>query len=139
MKYKLFVVCQLSIIIVGSVVPILASANGGVPTVPYWGPLVSCTGATCADLCDLLHTFVHIVYFGVTIAVFLVAPVLIAWGGIMIMLAGGNPGKLEEGKKIVTGTIIGIVLTVGALLIVKTFVSVLGVEKYISLTLNCAA
>ena len=89
------------------------------------------------SLCDLVHTFVHIVYFGVTIAVFLVAPVLFAWGGIMIMLAGGNPGKLGEGKKILTGTIIGIVITVGALLIVRAFVAAIGVTNSISFSLNC--
>lgn len=108
-------------------VPFLASACDA-PSIPYWasGGLVSCTGLGCHDFCDLICTFVRVVYFGITIAVFAVAPVLFAVGGILILTSGGSPGRLEQGKKTLTGTLIGVLITLLAYLIVATFVKFLG-------------
>lgn len=67
----------------------------------YWGaPLVSCSGDTkssnpCISLCDLTHTFLHVVYFGMTLVVFVFTPIFFAWGGIMILISSGDPGKLQ--------------------------------------------
>lgn len=109
----------------------------------YWGPLVSCTGnydpsnpsptgqPTCISFCDLIHTFLHVIYFGMSIALFVLAPIFFAWGGIMILIAGGDPGKMQSGKKILTGTLVGIGITLGAFLIVATFVRFLGVSSFI--------
>jgi hypothetical protein len=44
------------------------------------------------------------------------------------MVSGGNPGKREQGKKAVTGTIIGVLITLAAFLIVKTFVNLIGIS-----------
>lgn len=124
------------------------------PTFPYWGTggLVSCTGnaynqsapldsknptagantgKVCTSLCDIIHTIVNFAYFGMTIAVLLIAPILFAWGGIMMMLSAGEPGKMSQGKKIMTGTLIGILIVLGAFLIVYTFITVFGVGSFI--------
>lgn len=115
----------------------------------YWGPLVSCTGSLktiipgctpsatntclrdnpnpCTSLCDLIDTFLHVVYFGITLVVFVFTPIFFAWGGIMILISSGDPGKLQKGKQILTGTLIGVGITLGAFLIVSTFVKFLGV------------
>ncbi len=110
----------------------------------FWGPLVSCSGAVkvfdasgnatdnpnaCTSLCDLIDTFLRLIYFGMTVALFILTPVFFAWGGLTILVAGGDPGKLGEGKKILTGTLVGIMIVLGAFLIVSTFVKFLGVAN----------
>lgn len=115
----------------------------------YWGPLVSCGPGTeqvpdtdqrpCVSLCDLFHTAQHTIYFGISIALFAFAPAFFAWGGLMIIMSGGsplevleggkqgNPEMLSKGKKTLTGTVIGVLLVLGAYLIVGTFIALLGV------------
>lgn len=103
----------------------------------YWGQggLVSCTGnylasnsgPKCTSLCDLINTATNIIYFLITIAIFIIAPISVAVGGIMIMLAGANPGMLENGKKILTGAVIGLAIVLCSYLLVATVLKVLSV------------
>ena len=135
----------LLIVIVGSsvAIPLAASAYTtpnlwGTPP-GFWGPLVSCTGNylssnsdgttpnPCTSLCDLVGTFINIVYFGMSIGIFIIAPIMIVTGGIMILMAGANPGMLETGKKALTATVVGLVIVLSAYLIVNTFVTVLNI------------
>ncbi len=76
----------------------LAPLAAGAVSFPFWPsqatPLLSCgiTGRTpCTNLCQLISTFQNFVYFGLTFLLFAIAPVLIAWGGIQILIAGGSP------------------------------------------------
>ena len=135
------------IIIVGSSVifPLVASAYTTPPLWPtgYWGQahddspagLVSCTGnylpnsgaTPCTNLCDLINTFINVVYFLMTIDIFVITPILLLVGAIMIMVSGANPGMLETGKKVFTGAVIGLVLVLCSYLIVATVLKVLGV------------
>ena len=118
--------------------PLIASAQVQAPSLPYWAPngLVSCTGnlynydaqgnATpnpnaCTNLCNLVQTAVNVIYFIMTVALFIIAPVLVMIGAIMIIFAGANPGMLENGKKTLTSTVIGIVIVLAAYLIVSAF------------------
>jgi hypothetical protein len=135
----------LFVLIVGSSValPLVASAYTTPSLWPtgYWGAggLVSCTGnyltgagatagtTPCTSLCDLINTFINIVYFLMSIAIFIITPIMFIWGGIMIMLAGANPGMLETGKKIFTGTVIGLAIVLCSYLLVSTVIKVLGV------------
>jgi hypothetical protein len=114
----------------------------------YWGPIAWCTGSslatanptpsptpgtagqtppTCTNLCDLIGTFINAIYLLFSIGIFILTPVLLVWGGVMLMLAGANPGMLETGKKILMGTVIGIVIILCAYLLVNTVLSVLNV------------
>lgn len=116
----------------------------------YWGPVVWCTGSTlaqpnptpspvsgtagqtpptCTNLCDLIGTFINAIYLIFSIAIFIIAPILVVVGGIMIMIAGANPGMLETGKKILTGAVVGIVIVLCAYLLVNTFLVILGVTS----------
>lgn len=98
------------------------------------GPLVTCTGTggsnglpACSNLCDLIATFVHIVYFGIAVVIWIVTPIMFAWGGIRFMLSRGNPGAMSGAKKQLTATVIGLLIVLAAYLIVFTFVTVLGI------------
>jgi len=91
----------------------------------------------CLSLCDLIHTIFHIIAFGISLTLYLGVPVLFAWGGILIMASGGNPGRISEGKKVLTGTLIGLLITLFAYLIVKTLIDTLGINGLIPLTFQC--
>lgn len=140
----------LLILIVGSSIalPLVSlAASGGSYSTPslwpkgFWGPIVWCTGnyiqgasqvgqpATCTNLCDLIGTFINVIYLGMSIAIFIITPIGIIWGGIMIMLSGANPGMLESGKKILLGTVIGLLIVLFAYLIVNTALAVLKVTS----------
>jgi len=110
----------------------------------FWGPLLSCTGVyvgapatnpdgtptapPCTSLCDLIDTAINIIYFAMTLAIFIIAPVMIVVGAVMIMLAGANPSMLESGKKTLTATVIGLVIVLCAYLIVNTTITVLNIS-----------
>ncbi len=126
--------------------PLFVSAATGaasaIPGIPYWGPLVSCTGdyantgspsgavtAKCTSLCDIFKTIQNVIYFAMTVALFAIAPVFIVVGGIMMLMAGGSPERFKKGGKIVSGTFIGLAIVLGAFLIVNTFLYILGNPK----------
>jgi hypothetical protein len=64
-----------------------------------------------------------------SIAIFIIAPICIIVGGIMILMGGANPGMLESGKKALTGTIIGLVIVLCSYLIVNTALTVLNLTN----------
>ncbi len=107
-------------------------ANGNYPP-----PVTAPSQHACMSLCDLIHTLLHVIAFGESLALYAGAPILFAWGGILIIISSGNPGKISEGKKILTGTIIGVLIMLSAYLIVSTFINVLGLANFIPLTLQC--
>ena len=137
MKKIIFFSALLPLIFLASV-PFVAQAQcpsfwpGG-----YWGgascPLVPCTGfygsfsslgggaESCTNLCQLLAFVQRTIYFGMSLAVFVLAPIFLSWGGIMIMVARGTPAGLQHGKKILFSAFIGLLLALGAFLIVNTF------------------
>jgi len=118
-----------------------AVSHGAGVSFPYWGPLLSCVGSasstpagapsgsvtkTCSSFCDILETAQHIIYFGITLVFFAFTPIFILWGGILILISGGSTERRGQGRKIITGTVIGLAITLGAFLIVNTFLWGLG-------------
>jgi hypothetical protein len=107
------------------------------------GPLLLCTGApssggggaisnTCQNLCDLVAQIAQIIYYMIAVVIWIITPILIAVGGIMIMLGGASPEMIGRGKKTITGAVWGIVIVLCAWLIVFTFVSAFGgLSKYV--------
>jgi Type IV secretion system pilin len=139
-----FAKIALGIILISSVAfPFIASAYttpnlwGNPPG--FWGPLVSCTGnylsqngdgstpTPCTNLCNLIGTIINIIYFALSIAIFIVAPISLIAGGIMIMLAGANPEMLGRGKKVLTSAVVGLVIVMCSYLIVNTALVAFGI------------
>ena len=58
-----------------------------------------------------------------------IAGVLIIWGGILIMTAGGAPGNIERGKSVIRGSVVGLVIAFGAWIIMRTILEALGVNS----------
>ncbi|MGD1003727.1 MAG: hypothetical protein ABR884_04115 [Minisyncoccia bacterium] len=143
------------IIATSAMLPMVSFASSGGATYKtpsiwptgYWGPIVWCTGdylpnaqqpnqqvavngsapAACTNLCDLIGTAINVIYLLMSIALFFIAPVLMVWGGVTMMFAGANPGSLETGKKILTGTVIGIAIVLCSYLLINTVLGALQV------------
>jgi hypothetical protein len=102
----------------------------------YWGPIVSCNGnylqnganGTCQSLCDLINTATNAVYLAMTIAIFVLAPILFVVGAIMLLVSGANPEMLSRGKKTLTDTLIGLIIVLCSYLIVNTVVTTLKIN-----------
>ena len=56
----------------------------------------------------------------------MVATGFIIWGGYKYIMSEGEPGKVMEGKRIITGAVIGLILTISASVISDTLVKVIG-------------
>lgn len=96
------------------------------------GPLLVCTGVssnggpignTCQNLCDLVAQVAQVIYYMIAVVIWIVTPILVAVGGIMIMIGGASPEMVGRGKKTITGAVWGIAIVLCAWLLVKTLVS----------------
>lgn len=112
------------------------------------GPLVTCSGApltitsdasgkltvtpndkeACHSICDLVCTAANVVYFGIGVVIWIIAPIFILWSGLLLMLSRGNPEGLSKAKKMVTQVVIGLLIVLVAYLLVYTFVKVVGIS-----------
>jgi len=73
--------------------------------------------------------FVILAQWGVSFVVIL-GLLLLIWGGIQWITAGGRASKIEEGKRILTGTVVGIIVSFAAYVIVNfTIAAVTGTTR----------
>ena len=132
----------LAALVVVTAVPFFASASTLSVNENVWspriltGPILVCTGnyslgqpsgspygsAKCQDLCDLVAQIIAILYFIMGVGIWIILPIMFLWAGISIMLARGNPAKASEGRKALTGAVIGVGIMLAAYLIVSSFV-----------------
>lgn len=81
----------------------------------------------CTDNCTVCDFFVlvkNIINWMINVS-FALAGGFIAWGAFDIMIAGGSPEKIEDGKKKITTAVIGLAIVLGAWLIVGTVMQIL--------------
>jgi hypothetical protein len=67
---------------------------------------------------DFFQQFVIIAHFAYGLIVIL-GVLMIIYGGYQFLIAGGRQEKVTEGKRIITGTIIGIIITASAYVIIN--------------------
>lgn len=146
-----FSIAVIALVILSAALPsAVFAANAGVksnvflPTILN-GPLLICVGApngqntapgavssVCSNLCDLVAQIANIIYYAIGVVIWIITPILVAVGGIMIMLGGANPEMVSRGKKTITGAVWGIAIVLLAWLIVYVFVGAMGnLSKYI--------
>lgn len=94
----------------------LASAAGLVPCGGEGEPF--CTW------CHLMQLIKNIIDFMIKI-ILPIAAIMIVYGGVIMMIAGGSPEKFNRGKSIVWSAIIGIVIALLAWLVLDTIFKVL--------------
>ncbi len=117
--------------------PSLAAAHE--ISLPFWGsPLLSCTAQddpslpgtavkeVCNDFCDIVHTGQHLLYFAITILVFVVVPVSFLAGGIMWMFSRGSTELVAAGTKMMRGAVMGLVIVLVAFIVVNTVLTSIG-------------
>jgi hypothetical protein len=133
-----------------AIFPALAFAAHINPNTNVWspailaGPLTVCTGnylgsqgpapyqsARCQDLCDFVAEIIQILYFIIGVGIWIIIPILFGYSGVQIILARGNPAKVSEARKSLTGALIGVVIMLCAWLIVSTFVGFFKLGNYV--------
>ncbi len=103
----------------------------------YWGqnpPLLPCgigpieTRVDCLEcgLCGLLMLGQRIIYLMLSFLFFVVAPIRFIWGGFLILVSRGSSETVAQGRKMIYYTVIGLMIGLGAFLIVQTFLWLLG-------------
>ena len=117
---------------VGSLaLPALAHA-----AIPFFGPIIPnvsvvVNGVTtnqnvCAAGWPLLMTVINnLISLLITLAIVLVAPLMIAWSGFLFVVNPVNAGGKEQAKKILTNTIVGIVISLCGWMIVDAIMAAL--------------
>jgi hypothetical protein len=59
----------------------------------------------------------------------LFAAIIIAWAGIQILLAQGNPGKISAAKSMMWNVVVGLTIMILAFTIIKVILTTLGVDR----------
>ncbi len=135
MKTKLVGALALFVIVTPYLAFAAINSNVWSPTI-LKGPLISCTGAgtaggtdtkNCQNLCDLVSTAANVIYFGIGVVIWIIAPIMIAWSGIRLLIARGRPEKISEAHKMITSVVWGLVIALCAYIIVYTFIHVLNI------------
>ncbi len=102
--------------------PLAAQAGG----IPFFGPIVPDAINRCAAGWGMLITVINnIISFLITLAIVFVAPLMIAWSGFLLVVSQGDSGKRTEARKILTNTVVGIVIALAGWLIVDAIMAVL--------------
>lgn len=79
------------------------------------GPLVPCGTSTTppCTLCDIFVMVKNIIDF-ILVAIFILAPIYVLWGGFEILTSAGETGKVSNGKKKITAAVVGIIIALVA-------------------------
>ncbi|MDP2934278.1 MAG: pilin [bacterium] len=117
MRKPIFII----LIILGFILPILASAalvpcgrccqtwNADRTACDTQCDGVSYEEAQPCTLCDIFRMLQMIMNY-IWWFLLIIAPLFIIAGGIMILIAGAKPDQLEAGKRIITGTVVGLAI-----------------------------
>ena len=101
-------------------------------------------GGEGQDPCRLCHIFqllnnvitfllIPSAFNGGFAIVLVAAAVLFALGGFFIFVSAGNTARLEQGKKIITATVIGLLIVYGSYLFVGLLLEKMGVAGWTGL------
>lgn len=77
------------------------------------------------DFMKLINTVVNFVLFQLAVPI---AAIMFAYAGGLLLFSGGEVSKRTQAKKIFTNVAIGLVIAVGAWVIVNTILSILGYD-----------
>ena len=102
--------------------PVVAQAGG----IPFFGPIVPEAYNRCAAGWGLLMEVINnLISFLLTIVIVFIAPLMIAYSGFLFVLNPVNASGKEEAKKILTNTVVGIVIALAGWMIVDAVMAVL--------------
>jgi hypothetical protein len=85
------------------------------------------------QLCHLFVMFAGVFKYFVFYVVIPIAVLLLVWGGVMFLLRAEDPRRVEEGKKIITATLMGLAIIFSAWLLINVFFLLIGVADWTGL------
>ncbi len=103
----------------GLLLLVLAANSASAALVPCGGQ-----GQSACTLCDFLRMAKNLIDFFVEAAVVL-AVLFIVWGGFVIMIAGGSPERVSQGRKTITIAVTGVAIALGGWLIIGTLFNII--------------
>lgn len=112
-----------ALLLVVFVLPEIAHAS-----IPFFGPIVPQEGvySQCPANWGMIITIAnHIIEFAITILFVFIAPLLIAYAGFLMVLNPTSAGDIEQGKKILLNMAVGLVVALGAWMIIDAVMVVL--------------
>jgi hypothetical protein len=92
----------------------LAQGNGLVP---------NCSPAECGEE-QLLQLGVNVINFMIQFLAFPLVVIFFLWGGFLLLTSGGSPNRVEQGKKAITGAIIGLVIVLTSVVVINTLLDI---------------
>ena len=92
-------------------------------TGPKGGPTCN-IGETGCNLCAALKVTQNIINFLTTIAIGLAA-LMVVFGAIRLMTAGGSEEKVSSGKKAITSALVGLLIALAAYAIINTILNLM--------------
>lgn len=92
--------------------------------------------AGSVSLTTFVWTIVLNVLFDLTLAIGYLAMVMMVYGGYLYIMSQGDPTKMAKGKKTLVTAITGVVLGLGASVIVNTIIMILGIDRSAGIAQN---
>lgn len=71
---------------------------------------------------DFLNLFVYLAQWGLSIVAVLAVGMLV-YGGFQFLVAGGRSSKIDEGKRVIVGTFVGVIISLTAYVIINFAIS----------------
>jgi len=106
------------------VLPTIAYAES--VSIPFFGPIIPKDVNKCAAGWGAVILVINrIIAFLITLAIVFVAPLMIAYAGFLFVVNPVNPSGKEKAKGILKNTIVGIIIALGAWMIVDAIMVVL--------------
>lgn len=93
----------------------------------YAAGIVPCDGPGCRA-CDFIQLGQNIIDWFIKIAASIIA-LTFAWGGMKMVMSGGDTGAVSSARSIMTNSVIGLVILLGSWLIVNTILNLLVSEE----------
>ncbi|MFA6414842.1 MAG: pilin [Candidatus Paceibacterota bacterium] len=107
-------------------VSVLALPVAAHASIPFFGPVIPAAYNVCPASWGLLLTVVNnVIELLITLAIVFVAPIMIAYSGFLFVVNPVNASGKEQAKKILTNTIVGIVVALAGWMIVDAIMVVL--------------
>lgn len=94
--------------------------------IPFFGPIVPPNIEQCAaGWASIIVVTNNIIEFLLTLLIVFVAPIMIAYAGFLFVVNPVNPSEKQKAKSVLTNTILGIVISLSAWLIVDAVMAAL--------------
>ncbi len=106
------------------ITPVVASAatSGGILGYLDCNQINSAGDVNPCGIADFLNLFIYLAQWGLSIVAVLSVGMLV-YGGFQFVVAGGRSSKIDEGKRVIVGTFVGVIISLTAYVIINFTIS----------------